>query len=107
MKTIRLILLTLAVALTSLQPARIQAQDAAALEAFKKEMLTLEAFVKQQEAAAKDNPLAGVPMIRGIVSKLKAVKTEGLPADLKAGYEGFVAVISKMADLFKDWPEKA
>jgi hypothetical protein len=106
MKTIRLIIMALAVAFTSLQPARIQAQDAAAMEAFKKEMLAIEAYTKEQEAALKDNPMAGIAMIRNIVGKLKAVKTDGLPADLKAGYGEFVAVIAKMGDMFKGWPDK-
>jgi hypothetical protein len=107
MKTIRLIILALAVALTSLQPGRSHAQDDAALEAFKKEMLALEAYTKEQEAAVKANPMGGIAMIRNIVTKLKSVKTDGLPADLKAGYGEFVAIISKMGDLFNGWPEKA
>jgi hypothetical protein len=104
MKTIQLILLALAVAFT---PLHLHAQDAAAMEAFKKEMLAIEAYTKEQEAGAKENPLAGVAMIRNIVGKLKAVKTEGLPADLKAGFAEFVTVIAKMGDMFAGWPDKA
>src|SRR5688500_7562918 len=105
MKTIRLIIVALAVALTSLQPLR--AQDNAALETFKKEMQGIEAYTKEQEAAIKENPMGGIAMIRNIVTKLKSVKTEGLPADLKEGYGEFVVIISKMGDLFVGWPEKA
>jgi hypothetical protein len=105
MKTIRTLIIALAVALTSLQPGILRAD--AALDAFKKDMEALEAYTKEQEAAAKTNPMAGIAMIRNIVAKLKAVKTEGLPADLKAGYGEFVAVIAKMGDLFAGWPDKA
>jgi hypothetical protein len=106
MKTIRLIIVALAVALTSLQPLRAQ-EDKAALEVFKKEMQSIEAYTKEQEAAIKENPMGGIAMIRNIVTKLKGVKTEGLPADLKEGYGEFVVIISKMGDLFVGWPEKA
>lgn len=106
MKTIRLIIVALAVALTSLLPAPLHAQDAAALDAFKKEMVAIEAYTKEQEATLKDNPMAGIAMIRNIVGKLKAVKTDGLPADLKAGYGDFVTVMVKMGDIFKGWPDK-
>jgi hypothetical protein len=78
-----------------------------AVAGFKKEMAALEAYVKEQEAGLKTNPMAGIAMIRGIVSKLKAIKTDGLPADLQTGYTEFVAAISKMGDLFKGWPDKA
>jgi hypothetical protein len=78
-----------------------------AVAGFKKEMAALEAYVKEQEAGLKTNPMAGIAMIRGIVSKLKAIKTDGLPADLNDGYTEFVAAISKMGGLFKGWPDKA
>ena len=78
-----------------------------ALDGFKKEMTALEASIKQQEAGLKENPMAGIAMIRDIVSKLKAIKVDGLPEDLKSGYMEFVVAISKMGDMFKGWPDKA
>lgn len=104
MKLIRLFVLALAVAFASPQPAR--AQDPAAMESFKKDMLAIEKYTKEQEEAIKTNPMAGIAMIRNIVGKLQAVKTDALPADLKAGYNEFVVVIAKMGDLFKEWPDK-
>ena len=77
------------------------------LAGFKKEMTGLEAYVKEQEAGLKTNPMAGISMIRNIVTKLQAIKTDGLPADLKTGYTEFVTAISKMGDMFTGWPEKA
>jgi len=78
----------------------------AALDTFKKEMETLEAYTKQQEAALKENPMGGIAMIRNMVGKIKAIKTDGLPEDLKQGFSEFVVAISKVGDIFKDWPEK-
>lgn len=94
----------MAVALAFASIAPLRADEA--LDGFKKEMASLEAYTKEQEAALKDNPMAGIAMIRNIVGKLKSVKTAGLPADLAAGYADFVGVISKMGDIFKDWPDK-
>ncbi len=51
--------------------------------------------------------MAGIAMIRNIITKLQGIKTDGLPADLKGGYTEFVTAISKMGELFNGWPEKA
>ena len=103
MKTKHAILTALALAIAFIMPLRADE----ALDGFKKEMTGLEAYVKEQEAGLKTNPMAGITMIRGIVGKLKGIKTDGLPADLKGGYTEFVTAISKMGDLFKGWPDKA
>ena len=95
--------MAIAVAFASITPLRADP----ALDGFKKEMTALEAFIKEQEAGLKTNPMAGIAMIRNIIGKLKAVKTDGLPDDLKSGYMEFVVAISKMGEIFKDWPEKA
>ncbi len=102
MKTIRAILLAIAVAFGANTSLRADA----ALDGFKKEMEALEAYTKQQEAALKENPMGGIAMIRNMIGKIKAVKTDGLPDDLKAGFGDFVTAISKVGDIFKDWPEK-
>ncbi len=103
MKTMRAFITAIAVAFISITPLRADE----ALDGFKKEMTGLEAYVKEQEAGLKTNPMAGIAMIRGIVGKLKTIKTDGLPADLKTGYMEFVIAISKMGDMFQGWPEKA
>ena len=105
MKLIRTLITAIAVTLTAICPLR--ADEAAALEGFKKEMSGIEAYTKEQEAALQGNPMAGIAMIRNIVAKVRLVKTEGLPADLKEGYSNFVGVLTKMGDLFAGWPEKA
>ena len=106
MKNIRILLAAAAVAFTAILPLRAEEADKAALDSFKKEMAGIEAYTKEQEAAIKENPMAGITMIRSIVVKVKAVKTDGLPADFKEAYGKFSAVLSKMGDMFKDWPEK-
>ena len=94
--------MALALAFASIMPLHADP----ALDGFKKEMTALEASIKKQEAALKGNPMGGIAMLRGIISTLKAVKTDGLPDDLKLGYMEFVVAISKMGEVFKDWPDK-
>jgi hypothetical protein len=103
MKTMRAFITAIAVAFATITPLRADE----ALDGFKKQMTGLEAYVKEQEAGLKTNPMAGIAMIRNIVTKLQAIKTDGLPADLQTGYTEFVTAISKMGDMFKSWPEKA
>ena len=102
MKTKRTLLMAFALAFAIFTP--LHADEA--LDGFKKEMGALEASIKKQEDALKENPLGGIAMIRSIVTQLKAVKTDALPDDLKSGYMEFVVAISKMAEVIKDWPEK-
>lgn len=104
MKTARIVLAVLALALAPALPLRADAS--ARLEKFKKELATFNAFSKEQECKAAENPMAGIAMIRNLVERLKDVKTEGLPEDLKSGFEQFVGTLSKMGDILKDWPEK-
>lgn len=103
MKLTRTLITAIAVTLTALCPLRADE----ALDTFKKEMEGVEAYVKEQEAALQGNPMAGIAMIRNIIAKVRLVKTDGLPADLKAAYGDFVKVLAKMGDLFVGWPEKA
>jgi hypothetical protein len=102
MKTMRAFITAIAVAFISITPLRADE----ALDGFKKEMTGIEAYVKEQEAGLKANPMGGIAMIRNIVGKLQAVKTDGLPADLKQGFTEFVGAISKMGEMFKGWPDK-
>ena len=106
MKTIRNLLTAVAVAFTAILPVSAQEADKAALDAFKKEMQAIETFSKEEEAKLKDNPMGGIAMIRGIVGKVQAVKTDGLPADLKTTYGDFSRVLGKMGEMFKEWPAK-
>ena len=102
MNTKRAIFTAIAMAIAFIMPLRADE----ALDGFKKEMTGIEAFVKEQEAGLKANPMAGIAMIRNIVAKLQAIKTDALPPDLKAGFSEFVVAISKMGEMLKGWPEK-
>ena len=102
MKTMRVIITAIVLAFTSITSLRADE----ALDTFKKDMAILEASIKKQEAALKDNPMGNIAVFRSAIGGLKASKTDGLPADLKEGFAEFVAVMSKMGDIFIGWPEK-
>lgn len=106
MKKLCTVFAALACTFTALLPLRAEEANPAAMEAFKKDVIALETFTKSQEEALKDDPLAGITMIRNIVGRVKAVDTSKLPADLQAGWAEFSTALGKMGEVFKDWPEK-
>ena len=82
-------------------------ESKAAVEAFKTEMQGVKSWVEAQEKAIKDNPMGGLTMMKQLVEKIQAVKTDKLPADLKEAFTGFTGVLGEMGAIFKDAPEKA
>jgi len=77
-----------------------------ALATYKTEALAIKEWSKKNEPDA-NNPVAGMALIGQMVDKMKAMKTAGLPADLKAAHEKMVATMGKMADAIKDFPKDA
>ena len=82
------------------------AQNASpAIERFKKDIRAVDAWMKEQEKATEKNPLLGLVLSRTLAVKLRAVPTEGLPAELKSAYDEYVAATADMAEIFAGWPE--
>ena len=75
-----------------------------ALEDFKKSAEELNALTKDDAAAA--DPMAGMAKMKTVVAKVNAIKTDGLPADLKEAFTNFRSKLGEMAGLLKDMPEK-
>jgi hypothetical protein len=75
-----------------------------ALESFKKSA----AEIKAMAAAGKESkdPMAQMGMVKPMLAKMQAIKTEGLPADLKAALTEAKAKVAEFAVIFKDMPEK-
>jgi hypothetical protein len=86
------------------------ADEKAAIERFKTQLMTtkteVEALMKEGAAAAATNPMAQLVPMKALCAKMQAIKTDGLPADLKEAWDGMAASFGKMADLFKDFPDK-
>ncbi|HEX2748247.1 MAG TPA: hypothetical protein VHM91_09645 [Verrucomicrobiales bacterium] len=78
--------------------------EEAALASFKKGAEEIKAM---QKSGDKTDPLARLTLIKPMLAKMKAIKTEGLPADLKTAWEEMMVKTEEMAAIFKDMPEKA
>jgi hypothetical protein len=86
-----------------------------ALATFKADVESAGAWIEEKQKSASADPAAGLAMMGEIVLKLKAVRTDGLPADLKSAWGEMSAVLTEMGDIFKgikipkgdDKPEEA
>jgi hypothetical protein len=79
-----------------------KADEQAAVENFKKEAEGLDGWMKEKQKAMGGNPMAGIAVMRELVAKLKSMKSEDLPADLKEAWTDFVNKISKMEALLAE-----
>jgi hypothetical protein len=75
-----------------------------ALEDFKKSAEELNALTK--EAPDASDPMAGLTKVKTVSAKMDAIKTDGLPADLKEAFTAFRAKFNEMAAVLKGMPEK-
>ena len=78
--------------------------EKAALAAFKAQAVALKEWALKNEPD-KTNPAAAIGMIGQMIEKLKGLKTDGLPADLKTAVNNMIAATGKMADVTKDFPK--
>ncbi len=77
--------------------------EEAALASFKKATEEIKAM---QKSGDKSDPLGQLALFKPMLAKMKAVKTEGLPADLKTAWDEMMVKTEEMAAIFKDMPEK-
>lgn len=73
-----------------------------ALDAFKKAAVEINALIAEGKAAG--DPVAGLPKMKAAMEKMKAIKTEGLPADLKESFTAAMSGMGEMIALFKGMP---
>jgi len=73
-----------------------------ALEEFKKDFASFEAFAQEKKKATKMDEIPAA--MKEMVAKLKAIKTDGLPADLKEPWLSAVKCTEKMTVLFHEMP---
>lgn len=76
-----------------------------ALANFKTEVETVGTWIEEKQKSVGTDPAAGMAMVGEIVGKFKAVKTDGLPADLKGAWGDMNAVLGEMGDVFKSMPK--
>jgi hypothetical protein len=76
-----------------------------AIANFKTEVETVSKWIEEKQKSAGADPAAGAAMVGEIVAKLKAVNTDGLPADLKAAWVDMNGVLGEMGEVFKSMPK--
>jgi len=81
------------------------ADEKSALEGFKKDVAALKTWTDEMDKKIAENPLAGFTAIGDMAAKMKAVKTDELPADLKEPWTGLIAAVDKMVALVAVFPK--
>ena len=76
-----------------------------ALANFKTEIESTAKWIEEKQKTAGADPAAGIAMVGEIVSKFKSIKTDGLPADLKATWGEMTGVMAEFGDIFKGLPK--
>lgn len=104
MKIFRSPVIALAIGLATLAPLHA-ASEKEAIENFKKDVDKLDAEAKAKEAQQVTDPAAGVVMVRQMCKRLREVRTDGLPADLKSAYGDMITAMGKFEKVFEGFPE--
>jgi hypothetical protein len=76
------------------------------VEGFAAEAKALDTWAEEQKKASSNDPAAGATFVSQLTAKAKAIKTEGLPADLKESWSGVLAGMDKMNGLISQMPKK-
>ena len=88
--------------------APVSASEKAAIQKFETELkqvkTLLEPVMKDAQAAAAENPLAGLVYLKLICARMQRIKGEGLPLDLKEAWMSMTAAYAKMSELFGELP---
>lgn len=74
-----------------------------AIHAFKND--AKEAYILIAEGKAAENPVVGVPKLSAGYARMLAIKTDGLPSDLKAALNDYRTSMGEFFALFKTEPE--
>ncbi len=96
------LLLTLIAVSTMLSFSGCGRDEKTAIEEFKKDVTATKTWMDAKKASADVDPIAGV---KEMATKLKAIKTDGLPADLKDPWNTLVGGVDKMVALMGSMPK--
>ncbi len=75
-----------------------------ALATFKADVDSTSKWIEDKQKTAPADPAAGMAMTGEIILKVKSIRTDGLPADLKSAWADMGGVMDEMGKLFKDLP---
>ncbi len=82
------------------------ADEKAAIEGFKKEVTDFKTWSDEKEKSFK-SPADGLAAFGEMGAKIKAIKTEGLPADLKEPWDAMLVSLAQMVALLEKFPKDA
>lgn len=87
-------------------PAPAVVDEKTAIANFKSDVESASKWIEEKQKSVVSDSAAGVALMGEIIAKLKAIKTDGLPADLKGAWSDMGGVMTEMGDIFKNMPPK-
>ena len=75
-----------------------------AISTFKADVESVGKWIEEKQKAAPADPAAGMAMMGEIMLKVKSIRTDGLPADLKGAWGEMGGVMDEMGTIFKGLP---
>ncbi|MEO6740849.1 MAG: hypothetical protein ABIP20_11385 [Chthoniobacteraceae bacterium] len=75
-----------------------------AIANFKTDVEGVTKWIEEKQKTPPADPAAGMAMASEVIAKFQAIKTDGLPADLKAAWGDMSALMSEMGTIFKSMP---
>ena len=75
-----------------------------ALATFKADVESVGKWIEEKQKSAPPDPAAGMAMMGEIVLKVKSIRTDGLPSDLKGAWGEMNGALDEMGTIFKGLP---
>jgi len=75
-----------------------------AIENFKTEVEGVGKWIEEKQKAEPTDPMVAMGMMGEVIGKIKGIKTDGLPADLKGAWNEMGGVLVEMREVFKGMP---
>ena len=92
---------------TAVETAEVTASEKTAIANFKTEIEATVKWMEEKQKTPPADPIAGLALMGEMIGKFKAIKTDGLPADLTGAWVEMTGVMGEVGDLFKGIaPEK-
>ena len=101
MKLIHTIPILIATACLALTGCDKKVDEKTAIATFKTDVENFGKWAEENSKNASSDPLSGITMMGELGGKFKSIKTDGLPADLKAAWNEMGGVMGEMGELFK------
>ena len=105
MKLIHNIAIVVATALFTLTGCNKAPDEKTAIANFKTEIESTTKWMEEKQKDAGADPVKGTAVVGEIVAKFKSIKTDGLPADLKAAWGEMAGVMTEFGEVFKGLPK--